>query len=217
MKCSVSPEEHGVHIIMARANWSPHWNHGKNPKIHLNSQIRPKKLPPSKVGTKGGYFRGSHSKGVTNVMPTWWNHAMKCWWRKETPPWRNHDFSKLANEEPEFLIIRKPNAPNEELELSPTLPGGKFPFVNLAPPSVLKKKLPRALWHDQHSTYALKNSSTSSSKLACPYMVQVSSQTYRRIYLQKIFSDFACSQIWLHIPVNHHHFGYNTNLPKENT
>jgi hypothetical protein len=39
----------------------------------------------------------------------------------------NHDFSKFADEEPEFLIMRKPNAPNEELELSPHLPGGKFP------------------------------------------------------------------------------------------
>jgi hypothetical protein len=71
--------------------------------------------------------------------------------------------------------------------------------------------------YDMISTYALKTSSTSSSELACPYMVQVSSQKYRRIFLQKVFSDLACSQIWLHLPVNHHHFGYNTNLPKKNT
>jgi hypothetical protein len=64
-------------------------------------------------------------------------------------------------------------------------------------------------------TQALKTSSTSSSKLACLYMVQVSSQKYRRSFLQKIFSDLACSQIWLHLPVNHRHFGYNTNLPQK--
>jgi hypothetical protein len=136
MKCSVSPEEQRVPIIMARANWPQNWNHVKNPKTHLSDHIRPQNLPAPKVGIKGGYFRGSHSKGVTNVMPTWWNHAMKRRWRKETPPWSNHDFSKFADEEPEFLIMRKPNASNEELELPPHLPGGKFPFVNLAPPSV---------------------------------------------------------------------------------
>jgi hypothetical protein len=65
------------------------------------------------------------------------------------------------------------------------------------------------------STQALKTSSTSSSKLACLYMVHVSCQKYRRIFLPKIFSDLACSQIWLHLPVNHCHFGYNTNLPKK--
>jgi hypothetical protein len=62
--------------------------------------------------------------------------------------------------------MRKPNAPNEELELSPHLPGGKFPFVNLAPPSVLN--FFGQGHYDMIGTYALKTSSTSSSKLACP-------------------------------------------------
>jgi hypothetical protein len=109
--------------------------------------------------------------------------------------------------------MRKPNAPNEELELPPHLPGGKFPFVNLAPTPVLKNICQGH--YDMISTHALKTSSSSSSKLACPYMVQVSSQKYRRNFSTKIFSDLACSQIWLHLPVNHHHFGYNTNLRKK--
>jgi hypothetical protein len=42
-----------------------------------------------------------------------------------------------------------------------------------------------------------------------------SSQKYRRNFFTKIFSDLACSQIWLHLPVNHHHFGCNTNLRRK--
>jgi len=44
--------------------------------------------------------------------------------------------------------------------------------------------------------------------------VQVGSQKYRRILKKK--SYLTCSQIWLNVPVVHHHFGYNTKLPKKN-
>jgi hypothetical protein len=36
-------------------------------------------------------------------------------------------------------------------------------------------------------------------------------------FLQNLLSYLACSQIWLNLPVDHCHFGYNSALPKKNT
>ncbi len=32
--------------------------------------------------------------------------------------------------------------------------------------------------------------------------------------IERFFSYLVCSQIWLKIPMDHHHFGYKTKLPK---
>jgi hypothetical protein len=47
------------------------------------------------------------------------------------------------------------------------------------------------------------------------FMVSVASQKYRRNFLKKLLSYLACSQIWSNASVDHRHFGYNTELPKE--
>jgi hypothetical protein len=43
-------------------------------------------------------------------------------------------------------------------------------------------------------------------------MVEVCSQKYYRKVFKIIFSNLACSQIWLNLLVDHHHFGFNTKL-----
>ncbi len=47
------------------------------------------------------------------------------------------------------------------------------------------------------------------------YMVQVCSQKYEIKY-KKLFSYFACSQIWLNLHVDHCHFGYITKIDIKN-
>jgi hypothetical protein len=46
------------------------------------------------------------------------------------------------------------------------------------------------------------------------YMVQVSSQKYKRMFLRNLLSYLAFSQIWLNLPVDHSHFGCNTKIAK---
>jgi hypothetical protein len=49
-------------------------------------------------------------------------------------------------------------------------------------------------------------------------MVQEGSQKYKiNDVLKKLLSGLACSQIWLNLPLDHCHFGYNTKLPKKTT
>ncbi len=43
----------------------------------------------------------------------------------------------------------------------------------------------------------------------------VGSLKYRRMFFQILLSYLACSQIWLNLHVNHHHFGYKTKLPPQ--
>jgi hypothetical protein len=46
-------------------------------------------------------------------------------------------------------------------------------------------------------------------------MVQIGKQKYRRMFLKNLLSYLACGQNWLNLPVDHHHFGYNTKLGKK--
>ncbi len=46
-------------------------------------------------------------------------------------------------------------------------------------------------------------------------MVQVGSQKYRSFKF--LLSYLVCSQIGSKLPVDHHHFGYNTKLPHKKT
>jgi hypothetical protein len=41
-------------------------------------------------------------------------------------------------------------------------------------------------------------------------MVTVCRQKYKRTFLKMSLSHVACSQIWLNLPMDHHHFGYIT-------
>ncbi len=47
------------------------------------------------------------------------------------------------------------------------------------------------------------------------YTVQVGSKNYRRVFQDIYFSYLTCKQIWLNLPVDHHHVGYNRRLPKK--
>jgi hypothetical protein len=46
------------------------------------------------------------------------------------------------------------------------------------------------------------------------YMFQISIQKYRKVFM-KIFSYLACSQIWLNLPMDDHHFDYIKTLTEE--
>jgi hypothetical protein len=46
-------------------------------------------------------------------------------------------------------------------------------------------------------------------------MVKVGSQKHRRMFLKKLVLYLACSQIWLNLPEDHHHFGYNTKFTQK--
>jgi hypothetical protein len=47
-------------------------------------------------------------------------------------------------------------------------------------------------------------------------MVQVEvAKNIEGCFSEKLLSYLACNQIWLYLPVDHCHFGYNTALPKK--
>jgi hypothetical protein len=46
-------------------------------------------------------------------------------------------------------------------------------------------------------------------------VVQVGSQKYRRMFLKILLSHLSCSQIWLNLLVDRHHYGYITKLTKK--
>jgi hypothetical protein len=49
------------------------------------------------------------------------------------------------------------------------------------------------------------------------YMFQVCSQKYRRIFKKILLSYIASRKIWLNLPImDHRHFGYITNLTRQN-
>jgi len=43
-------------------------------------------------------------------------------------------------------------------------------------------------------------------------MVVTCSQKYKKTFLKMSLSHVTCSQIWLNLPMGHHHFGYITKL-----